>query len=100
MKKIISFVVMVGVIVAGCTAAYPSGKKGSQAEAEDSFCGQSTFGRCSSDSDCQKGGCSGQVCQSKSEKPVITTCEFKDCYDAESYDLGCKCVEKKCQWVK
>jgi eight-cysteine-cluster-containing protein len=63
------------------------------------FCGWSTYGECSSDSDCIASGCSSQVCQSRYEEPVITTCEWRDCYDAEIYDLECQCVGKKCQWA-
>jgi eight-cysteine-cluster-containing protein len=66
----------------------------------EEFCGTSTNGSCVSDSDCVKGGCSGQVCQSKNEEPTVTTCEYKDCYNAQSYGLNCKCVDKKCQWAK
>ncbi|MDD3808604.1 MAG: hypothetical protein PHG49_03850 [Candidatus Pacebacteria bacterium] len=39
------------------------------------FCGQQTNGICTKDSDCTVGGCSGTVCQSKSEPSVITTCD-------------------------
>lgn len=63
------------------------------------FCGWSTYGKCSSDSDCIVGGCSGQVCQSRYEKSIVTTCEWKICYNAKLYHLECKCVEGKCQWV-
>ena len=64
----------------------------------NSFCGTSTLGTCDSDADCVTGGCSGQVCQSKSEEPVITTCEYAECYNASAYNLTCKCVSSKCQW--
>ena len=47
------------------------------------FCGWSTYGKCNSDEDCIRGGCSSQVCQSKYEEPVFTTCEVKGCYDAD-----------------
>ncbi|MCK4552752.1 eight-cysteine-cluster domain-containing protein [Candidatus Pacearchaeota archaeon] len=67
-------------------------------ELSEDFCGLSTYGSCSSDFDCIKGGCSGQVCQSKNEEPIITTCEFRECYNAEKYDMQCKCVNEKCQW--
>lgn len=67
---------------------------------EESFCGSSTYGSCSSDDDCIPGGCSGQVCQSKNEESIITTCEWRDCYDNEKYGLECKCLENKCQWAK
>jgi len=64
------------------------------------FCGTSTKGQCSSDADCIAGGCSGQVCQSKSEEPAITTCEYRDCYNNQAYGVVCKCVNNKCQWKK
>jgi eight-cysteine-cluster-containing protein len=44
------------------------------------------------------GGCSGQVCQSKNEKPVITDCMYRDCYDAKSYGVSCGCTAGKCAW--
>jgi len=62
------------------------------------FCGWSTNGSCTSDADCTSGGCSGQVCQSKSEEPVITTCEYKDCYNADASGVECGCLAGKCQW--
>lgn len=62
------------------------------------FCGWSTGGPCKSDEDCQIGGCSSQVCQSKSEPPVATTCEFAGCYDAEAYGEACGCLAGKCGW--
>lgn len=65
---------------------------------KEGFCGSSTNGKCSSDSDCLAGGCSGQVCQSKNEESIITTCEWRDCYSAKKYDLKCKCIDTKCQW--
>ncbi len=64
----------------------------------EGFCGTSTNGQCYGDSDCMSGGCSGQVCQSKSEEPVITACEYRDCYDANKYGVACKCIENKCRW--
>ena len=64
----------------------------------EEFCGWSTYGNSSSDSDCTAGGCSGQVCQSKYEEPVITTCEWRDCFDASKYGLKCRCIDGRCQW--
>lgn len=66
----------------------------------DEFCGWSTAAVCSNDSDCMTGGCSGQVCQSKNEEPVATTCEYMECYDAESYGLSCGCMHGRCGWKK
>ena len=62
------------------------------------FCGWSTNGPCSKDDDCMPGGCSGQVCQSKSEEPIITTCEYTDCYNPQPYGLTCGCQNNQCQW--
>ena len=64
------------------------------------FCGFSTLGTCSSDFDCIFGGCSSQVCQSKYEEPLITTCEFQECYNADVYQVSCGCVNNRCQWHK
>jgi eight-cysteine-cluster-containing protein len=63
----------------------------------ETFCGWSTYGFCLRDSDCQAGGCSGQVCERKGEE-TITTCEWKDCYRAEDYNLTCQCINNQCQW--
>jgi eight-cysteine-cluster-containing protein len=65
---------------------------------DSGFCGWSTNASCSIDSDCVIGGCSGQVCQSASEKPIITSCEYSACYDANAYGKGCGCSEGKCRW--
>ena len=65
---------------------------------ESDFCGSSTYGECGQDSNCAKDGCSGQVCQSKTEKSIMTTCEYRECYDSDRYNLNCKCINNKCQW--
>lgn len=64
------------------------------------FCGLSTYGKCEYDSECIKGGCSGQICQSVNEDSIITTCEYRDCYNANKYNLRCKCLGDKCQWTR
>ena len=66
---------------------------------KNKFCGFSTYGICKTDKDCIVGGCSGQVCRSVNEESVITTCEYRECYDASKYGLSCKCVKGKCQWI-
>ena len=65
----------------------------------DAFCGISTYGVCETDVECAAQGCSAQVCQSVSEDPIVTTCEWKDCYDAKAYGYECKCVANTCQWT-
>jgi eight-cysteine-cluster-containing protein len=61
---------------------------------DSGFCGSSTQGPCASDSECITGGCSGQVCQSIKEQSVPTTCEYKDCYNAEKYGMKCRCIHE------
>lgn len=67
---------------------------------KDNFCGVSTYGECTSDSQCRKGGCSSQVCQSVNEEQVFTTCEYQQCYDASKYKLRCRCFDNRCQWAQ
>ncbi|HDJ96634.1 MAG TPA: eight-cysteine-cluster domain-containing protein, partial [Candidatus Aenigmarchaeota archaeon] len=57
------------------------------------------YGKCNSNEDCVTDGCSAQVCRSKFEKQIITSCEWLDCYDAKKYGVACKCVSGKCEWV-
>ncbi|GEM_PF-421980 len=64
------------------------------------FCGRSTYGSCKTNNDCETGGCSGQVCQSKKEERMATTCEWRECYDDEAYNIRCGCREGQCQWSK
>ncbi|OYT42635.1 MAG: hypothetical protein B6U88_03090 [Candidatus Aenigmarchaeota archaeon ex4484_56] len=64
------------------------------------FCGWSTYGKCDTDEDYITDGCSGQVCRSKFEKAIITTCEWLDCYGIGKYGVACKCVNEKCQWMR
>jgi len=62
------------------------------------FCGFSTKGLCTSDEDCISGGCSGQVCESINEEPIMTTCEWTECYNPAKYGITCGCVDNMCQW--
>ena len=64
------------------------------------FCGISTNGKCSLDDECMHGGCSGEVCQSIYDEPVVTNCVYMDCYNETKYGLECKCVNQGCQWPK
>ncbi|HIH14978.1 MAG: hypothetical protein QT08_C0016G0017 [archaeon GW2011_AR17] len=68
-------------------------------ERSEAFCGTSSKGSCTADSECRSGGCSGQICQAATEEERITTCEYKDCYNAEDYSLSCSCVENQCLWA-
>ncbi len=61
------------------------------------FCGSSTEAACDSHADCTTGGCSGQICGHVSEE-MISTCEYRDCYNAEAYLLQCGCVQGECRW--
>ncbi len=69
-----------------------------EAVPEEAFCGRSTGGSCSADSDCKRGGCSREVCQSVDEETLITSCRWRDCYDPKKYNLRCGCVNGACEW--
>ena len=95
MKKILITLVLlltIIVVISGCSEA--------PGEKEDlgGFCGLSTSGFCTADADCVTDGCSGQVCRSTSEEPVITTCEYRNCYNEDEYGLSCGCVNNGCKW--
>jgi eight-cysteine-cluster-containing protein len=64
----------------------------------EDFCGFSTNAPCETNSECTTGGCSSQVCQGINEEGMITTCEYRECYNAGLYGLSCRCVENTCQW--
>ncbi|MCX6746672.1 MAG: eight-cysteine-cluster domain-containing protein [Candidatus Pacearchaeota archaeon] len=66
----------------------------------NAFCGTSTLANCSVDGDCKVGGCSNQVCYSINEEPSVTTCEYRDCYNAQAYSANCRCIKNKCRWNK
>ena len=67
---------------------------------QEEFCGSSTEGFCNMDGDCKIFGCSGQICGSRFEKELASTCEWKECYNEQDYSLLCGCVNKKCKWYK
>jgi len=62
------------------------------------FCGKSTYSECQTDDDCIATGCSNQICQSKYEEMILTTCEFRECFDSIKLGISCKCVDNMCQW--
>ncbi|MSR85885.1 eight-cysteine-cluster domain-containing protein [Candidatus Woesearchaeota archaeon] len=78
-------------LLTACTQTIPE-------ETTSDFCGSSTYDSCTTDSDCTTGGCSGQICQSSSTEPSISTCEYQGCYNSELYSLSCACYEQKCSW--
>ena len=61
------------------------------------FCGIQTEASCTSDGDCKVGGCSGTICQGKSEPSAITTCDWQSCYQKPS-NIYCGCDGGKCKW--
>jgi len=62
------------------------------------FCRKSTYSECQSDDDCIVTGCFNQICQSKYEEMIVTTCEFRECFDASKFGVSCKCIDNMCQW--
>lgn len=67
---------------------------------QDEFCGSSTYETCASDSDCAKGGCSGQICERVSLEGLTTICDYKDCYNSAKYNKLCGCEDFQCQWME
>lgn len=59
--------------------------------------GSSTYGTCLADMDCITSGCNNEVCQSRREKPPISSCVHDPPYPSE---LGytCGCLKGACQW--
>ncbi len=73
--------------------------KGDKVKApQDTKKDQASQSDCAKDSECEVGGCSGQVC-AKGGSRTITTCEYRPEYAC--YKLTeCACVENKCSWVE
>jgi len=65
----------------------------------EAFCSWSTNGTCMNDRGCIAVGCSGQICIAVTETYPITTCEWRDCYNASAYNLRCRCISNACQWA-
>lgn len=105
-KKLLYGILIVVLLMAGIilcrtfTEIIPPIEPEPSEEPKEGFCGQSTYGKCLTDLDCTKEGCSGEVCQSKNEESIITPCVFRECYNAETYSMQCKCVNEQCQWYK
>ena len=58
--------------------------------------GRETPGECTSDADCVKAGCSGEVCvAAELAAGMMTTCEVRPCFAALD---ACGCVEGLCRW--
>ncbi|HDN83349.1 MAG TPA: eight-cysteine-cluster domain-containing protein, partial [Candidatus Altiarchaeales archaeon] len=55
----------------------------------------STYGKCKTDEDCYKSGCSGEICQSKFEEPQYSICIARPLPE----NFYCKCIDGRCQWV-
>ena len=56
-------------------------------------CIRSALDSCESDSDCQVGGCGGELCYNPDQSSGITTC---DCGPPKA--VSCGCVTGKCTW--
>jgi len=67
---------------------------------EDQFCGSSSLASCHIDAECIPSGCSGQICQAKSEEAIITDCQYQDCFNTQKFGLSCRCFNHQCQWTK
>ncbi len=107
-KLAVFFILFAAVLAAGCVGQPKTTENNTSVTINATvppqdlggFCGTSTHAACSADSDCAAGGCSNHVCYGKNEPPSATTCEWRECYDAEKYNVTCGCVAQKCAWAK
>ncbi|MFW6312031.1 MAG: eight-cysteine-cluster domain-containing protein [Nanoarchaeota archaeon] len=63
------------------------------------FCGISTNEECELDIDCVTSGCSQEICKGKYTEEIISTCDYKECYNNNEYGYECKCLNNECKWV-
>lgn len=63
------------------------------------FCGISSYGKCDYDMDCYITGCNKEICQSKNEEAILSTCVILDCHKKPE-GINCGCKENQCQWKK
>jgi eight-cysteine-cluster-containing protein len=64
------------------------------------YYGSSTYGVCETDSDCYISGCNSEICQSRKEEPLFSICILPDKPTPKQLSYECKCVNKKCQWIR
>ena len=88
MKKLSIILLTIGIILlAGCTEHKVRPENKTKTDIE-----------CTLDSDCERGGCSSQLCLPKDKQTsVLTTCEFRPEYSCISL-TNCSCAENKCKW--
>ncbi len=66
-------------------------------QCRDRLEGPEVDGECSADADCDRAGCSGEVCVPVSKKAeIMTTCEILPCFAAKDV---CGCHEGRCTWT-
>ncbi len=53
---------------------------------------------CTSDADCFRAGCSGELCVSEEMRDVITTCEYRAEYACLKF-TNCGCIDGVCGWA-
>ena len=103
MKKTIMLSLSLLMVLAACAPEDKQDEKKNENKSSappEGFCGRSTYGSCSNESQCEVSGCSGQICQSVKEERMVTTCEYRECYNAEAFKVRCSCINNQCQWSK
>jgi eight-cysteine-cluster-containing protein len=67
------------------------------ADCKDRVEGEDKPGECQSDSDCQKSGCSSELCISTTQaaQGIMSTCEVRPCFEVLS---SCGCEAGVCSW--
>jgi len=69
-------------------------------EKDNQFCGTSSFGICTQNSDCETNGCSNEICGLSGDELTPTICRYSPCFDKIEFEVECGCKEGMCQWTK
>lgn len=76
---------------------YYAGTNPADANSYPAFCGSSRMSPCTSSSQCNRGGCSFQICKHV-EESIVSVCDARTCYEPSIYGLTCGCFSSRCQW--
>jgi len=97
MKKILLFVACMILLTAFIGCEDNNNNSSSNNTIPEEIKGGQTMVECSGDNECRTGGCSGTICESIHNEPIITTCEYRPEYDCYRM-IECRCMDNKCRW--
>lgn len=102
---LIGLVVLVGAIVLFNRLAVPMEKTIVQPSispeaSADAYYGHATSAACQTDADCIVSGCNSEICQGKSEEPLMSICVIPNQPTPKDLGYVCSCTVGACQWNK